>query len=109
MKKKVIMILAVVVCILVVAVVFFSVGRTGGEGGEIGFEATINRVEDGVAYATVTEQNTELFSKKLPEGIMFNTADLDEELKAGDRIYGNYLSGTINGQTVRVVSVTIMD
>lgn len=104
MKKKIIIIVAVVVCILVAVVAFLSVGRAGGE---IGFEATINRVEDGVAYATVTEQNAGLFSKKLPESIMFETADLDEELQAGDTIYGNYLSGTIDGQTVRVVSVTV--
>ena len=104
MKKKVIIILAVVVCIAVAVVTFLSVGRAGGE---IGFEATINKVEDGIAYATVIEQDTGFLTKKLPESIMFETADLDEELNAGDKISGCYLSGTIDGQTVRVVSVVV--
>ena len=105
MKKKVIILLAVVVCIVVAVVAFLSIGRAGGE---IGFEATINRVEDGIAYATVTEQDAGFLAKKLPESIMFETADLDEELQAGDKISGCYLSGTIDGQTVRVVSVSVV-
>ena len=105
MKKKVIILLAVVVCIVVAVVAFLSIGRAGGE---IGFEATINRVEDGVAYATVTEQDAGFLAKKLPESIMFETADLDEELQAGDKISACYLSGTIDGQTVRVVSVSVV-
>ena len=105
MKKKVIILLAVVVCIVVAVVAFLSIGRAGGE---IGFEATINRVEDGIAYATVTEQDAGFLAKKLPESIMFETVDLDEELQAGDKISGCYLSGTIDGQTVRVVSVSVI-
>ena len=104
MKKKVIIILAIVVCIAVAVVAFLSVGRAGGE---IGFEATINRVEDGIAYATVTEQDAGFLTKKLPESIMFETADLDEVLQAGDKISGCYLGGSIDGQTVRVVSVVV--
>ena len=104
MKKKVIILLAVVVCIVVAVVAFLSIGRAGGE---IGFEATINRVEDGIAYATVTEQDAGFLAKKLPGSIMFETADLDEELQAGDKISACYMSGTIDGQTVRVVSVTV--
>ena len=104
MKKKVIILLAVVVCIVVAVVASLSIGRAGGE---IGFDATINRVEDGVAYATVTEQDTSFLAKKLPENIMFEIADLDEELNAGDKISGCYLSGSIDGQTVRVVSVVV--
>ena len=105
MKKKVIILLAVVVCIVVAVVAFLSIGRAGGE---IGFEATINRVEDGIAYATVTEQDAGFLAKKLPESIMFETVDLDEELQAGDKISGCYLRGTIDGQTVRVVSVSVI-
>ena len=104
MKKKVIILLAVVVCIVVAVVAFLSIGRAGGE---IGFEATINKVEDGIAYATVTEQDTGFHTKKLPESIMFETADLDKELNAGDKISGCYLRGSIDGQTVRVVSVVV--
>ena len=35
------------------------------------------------------------------------TSDLDVKLQAGDEISGCYLSGTINGSSVRVVDVTI--
>lgn len=105
MKKKVIVLLAIVICITVAVVAFLSIGRAGGE---IGFEATINKVEDGIAYATVSDQDAGFLSKKLPESIMFETADLGEELQAGDKISGCYLSGTIEGQTVRVVSVSII-
>ena len=104
MKKKVIIILAVVVFIAVAVVAFLSVDRAGGE---IGFEATINRVENGIAYATVTKQDTSFLAKKLPENIMFEIADLGEELNAGNKISGCYLSGSIDGQTVRVVSVVV--
>ena len=38
---------------------------------------------------------------------MFETADLDKELNAGDKISGCYLRGSIDGQTVRVVSVVV--
>ena len=105
MKKRIIIILAIVVCFIAVVVTFLSIDRAGGE---IGFEATINRVEDGVAYATVTEQDAGFLAKKLPESIMFETADLDEELQAGDKISACYLSGTIDGQIVRVVSVSVI-
>ncbi len=105
-KKKVVIISAVVVvCILIAIFAFLSVGRAGGE---IGFEATVNRVEDGVAYATVTDDEAGFLAKKLPETIMFSLADLSEtEVSAGDEIYGNYLSGTISGQTVEVVNFVI--
>ena len=106
MKKKITIIVTVVVCILVAVVAFLSVGRAGGE---IGFEATVNSVENGVAYATVTEQATGLLSKKLPESIMFDTSELDVKLNAGDKISGCYLSGSVNGESVRVVSVTVID
>ena len=75
MKKKVIILLAVVVCIAV------------------------------VVAATVTGQDAGFLAKKLPQSIMFETAGLDGELNAGDIISGCYLSGTINGQIVHVVSV----
>ena len=95
MKKKVIIILSVVVLVIaaVAVVAFLSVGRAGGE---IGFEATINKVEDGIAYATVTEQDTSFLAKKLPENIMFEIADLDEELNAGDKISVKVSDGTFN-------------
>ena len=74
MKKKPIIILTVLVCVLVAVVAFLSVDRAGGE---VGFYATVNRVENGVAYAAVTEQYAVL-TKKLPENIVFNTNELGE-------------------------------
>ena len=105
MKKKVVIFISVLICIVVAFLVFLYAGRAGGE---IGFGATINRVEDGIAYATVTDDDTGFGAKKLPESIMFETADLGEELQAGDKISACYMSGTIDGQTVRVVSVSII-
>ena len=104
MKKK-IFIVAFLACVFLVATVFLSINRAGGE---IGFEATVNRVEDGNAYATVIEQDAGFLAKKLPESIMFETVDMDKELQEGDKISACYLSGTIEGQMVRVVSVTVI-
>lgn len=108
--KKVIKVLAIVLLSLSLVgfLAFLSFDRAGGE---IGFDAVINRVEPeyNMAYATVTDQDAGFFSKKLPESIMFNTSNLDVELKAGDKIQGCYLSGTISGDSVRVVSVTIKE
>ena len=69
--------------------------------------ATINSVENGVAYATINKQDAGFLAPKLPGNIEFNTSDLDVKLQAGDEISGCYLSGTINGSSVRVVDVTI--
>ena len=113
MKKKTIKTLSIIIGIMIVLsligfIFFLSFDRAGGE---IGFDAVINRVEPeyNMAYATVTDHDAGLLSKKLPESIMFNTSDLDVELKAGDEIRGCYLSGTINGQNVRVVSVMVKE
>ena len=104
MKKKVTITAVVIICILLVVAVALSANRAGGE---IGFEATINSVENGVAYATINKQDAGFLAPKLPGNIEFNTSDLDVKLQAGDEISGCYLSGTINGSSVRVVDVTI--
>ena len=96
-------------CLIIVLILILLVGLVGCAGGEIGFEAVVDRVEpeNNMAYATVTRQHRELLSLKLPERIMFSTSGLDTELKPGDRFQGDYLSGTIDGQSVRVVCVII--
>lgn len=104
MKNK-IFIIAFLVCVFLATVGFLVIDRAGGE---IGFEAIVNRAEDGIAYATVIEQDAGFLAKKLPESIMFETVDLDKELQAGDKISACYLSGTIDGQMVRVISVTVI-
>ena len=104
MKKKVTITAVVIICILLVVAVTLSANRAGGE---IGFEATINSVENGVAYATINKQDAGFLAPKLPGNIEFNTSDMDVKLQADDEISGCYLSGTINGSSVRVVDVTI--
>lgn len=104
-KRIIIAVTALVTALAVMFVVSLSAGRAGGE---IGFEAVINRVEGGIAYATVTDDDAGFGAKKLPEHITFCVSDLDEELEPNDTIYGCYLRGTIDGQTVRVVSVTVI-
>ena len=92
MKKKLTITAVVIICILLGVAVALSANRAGGE---IGFEATINSVENGVAYATVNKQDAGFLAPKLPGNIEFNTSDLDVTLQAGDEISGCYLSGTI--------------
>ena len=105
MKKKVIIIIAAVVCILVAVVAFLSVGRAGGEQE---FEAVILSVEGNVITAEVTYDNASFFSTKLPDKIIFNANDSGETgLAVGDKIHGNYLKGTIDGNNVRVVSLVV--
>ena len=107
MNKKVILSVSIVVLLALACVVaFLSLDRAGGE---IGFGAIVDRVEDGMAYATVTEQGAGFLPKKLPEKIMFSITELDVELKAGDIISACYLRGTIDGQTARVVSVSVIN
>ena len=106
MKRKTKIIIgsvAGVLCVLAVVVAFLSVGRAGGE---IGFEATINQIENGVAYATVTADDAGFGAPKLPKEIEFVIDDLGE-LNAGDEIHGCYLRGTIDGRLVRVVSALV--
>ncbi len=81
MKKKVTITAVVIICILLVVAVALSANRAGGE---IGFEATINSVENGVAYATINKQDAGFLAPKLPGNIEFNTSDLDVKLQAGD-------------------------
>ena len=97
----------VLICLLIVFFLFFS-GRAGGE---IWFSAVVERVstDPDVAFVQVTDQYTNFLSKKLPEHIYFFTYELDKDLEPGDIISGCYLHGTIRGNTVRVVSVTIID
>ena len=97
-------------CLMFILILILLAGLIGCAGGEIGFEGVVNRVdpERNMAYATVIKQHKELFAPKLPEHIMFSTDGLDTELKAGDRFQGDYLSGTIDAQSVRVVCVIVL-
>ena len=81
-------------------------------GGEGGFEAVIVSVEGNIITAEVTKDDddaTSFLSPKLPEKIVFDADRCDgSHLKVGDKIRGTYLKGTIDGNNVRVVSVSVI-
>ena len=112
MKKKVIIILAVLVCILLLVVALYFAWRVAYQiwGGEGGFEAEILSVEEDIITAKVTCENRNSFlSPKLPDTIIFDADRCDgSHLKVGDKISGMYLKGTINGNNVHVVSVSVI-
>lgn len=112
MKKKVIIILAVVVCVLLLVVALYFAWRVAYQiwGGEEGFEAEILSVEDNIITAKVAYENRDSFlSPKLPDTIVFDADRCDgSELKVGDKISGTYLKGTIDGNNVCVVSVSVI-
>ena len=112
MKKKVIIILAVVACVLLLVVGLYFAWRAAYQiwGGEGGFEAVIVSVEGNVITAEVTKDDaTSFLSPKLPDTIVFDAGRCDgSHLKVGDKIKGTYLKGTIDGDNVSVVSVSVI-
>ena len=112
MKKKAIIILSVVVCILILVVALYFAWRVAYQiwGGEGGFEAEILSVEDNIITAKVTYENQDSFlSPKLTDTIVFDADRCDgSHLKVGDKIKGTYLKGTIDGDNVSVVSVSVI-
>ena len=115
MKKKVIIILAVVACVLLLVVGLYFAWRAAYQiwGGEGGFEAVIVSVEGNVITAEVTKDDdddaTSFLSPKLPDKIVFDADRCDgSHLKVGDKISGMYLKGTIDGNNVHVVSVSVI-
>ena len=106
MERK---ILIPVILILIAAILVWAFLSHGRAGGEISFSARIDRVENGIAYATVLEDGAGWFSEKLPEQIEFPLEDFQAlGIQVGDRINGCYLSGTIEGSQVRVVSILVI-
>lgn len=108
MKRKIfIAISALVLCVVIAFLAFLSLGRGGGE---IGFYATVLSVEGDIITAEVTrDDGASFFSKKLPNRIVFDTkVPGADNLKIGDKIYGNYLKGTIDGENVYVIGVRVI-
>ena len=113
MKKKVLIILAVVVCILLLVVALYFAWRVAYQiwGGEGGFDAVILSVDGNVITAEVTKDDdaTSFLSPKLPDTIVFDADHCDgRHLQVGDKIRGTYLKGTIDGNNVHVVSVSVI-
>lgn len=106
MKKSLRIIASVaIVCLFSLVVAFLSLDRAGGE---MEFHAVILAVEGNMITAEVTYDGASFFSAKLPDRIIFDATDSGEKnLKVGDVIQGNYLEGTINGDTAAVVSIVV--
>lgn len=106
MKKLFCVIASVaIVCFFALIVAFLSLDRAGGE---MEFHAVILAVEGNMITAEVTYDGASFFSAKLPDRIIFDATDSGEKnLKVGDVIQGNYLEGTINGDTAAVVSIVV--
>ena len=94
-----------IICIVLLFFVPLSSGRGGGE---IGFDAEIVSVEGNWITAEVTNDMASFLSKKLPNVIGFDsTVSGVSDLKPGDYIHADYLSGTIDGNQVKVVSIAV--
>ena len=106
MKKLFCVIASVaIVCLFALLVAFLSLDRAGGE---MEFHAVILAVEGNMITAEVIYDGASFFSAKLPNRITFDATDSGEKnLKVGDVIQGNYLEGTINGDTATVVSILV--
>lgn len=111
MKKILLIILAVLVCISLLVVALYFAWRVAYQiwGGTGGLEAVIVSVDGNEITAKVTYDDASFLSPKLPDQIVFD-ADRCEGtgLKAGDKISGIYLKGTIDGNNVCVVSVGVI-
>lgn len=107
MKKKIlIVVVGLITCFSVSVIAFLSLERAGGE---MEFHAVILAVEGNMITAEVTYDGASFFSAKLPDRITFDATDSGEKnLKVGDVIQGNYLEGTINGNTASVVSIMVI-
>lgn len=105
MKKSIIIITILILICLLGIWAFLSLGRAGGE---IGFKAEVIRIEDGVAYAMVTEDHAGFGSRRLPDTVVIYTADFPEHhIQVGDLISGIYIRKSYEGNFYRVVSLLV--
>lgn len=105
MKKSFIITTILILIVLVCIWAFLSLGRAGGE---IGFEAEVVRIEDGVAYAAVTEDDAGFGSRRLPDTVVIYIADFPEhDIQVGDLISGIYIRKPHEGNFYRVVSILV--
>lgn len=105
MKKTAIIVTILILVCLIGLWAFFSLGRAGGE---IGFDATVTRVEGDLVYATVTEDHAGFGPRKLPETIVIYAENFPEhEFYVGDLIDGIYIRKEYKGDFYRVVSIAV--
>lgn len=105
MKKSLWITVILILIVLIGLWAFLSLGRAGGE---IGFGAEVIRIEDGVAYAMVTEDHAGFGSRRLPDTVVIYTTDFPEhDIQVGDSISGIYIRKRYEGNFYRVVSVIV--
>lgn len=105
MKQTVIVISILILVCLIGLWAFCSLGRAGGE---IGFGATVTKVEGDIIYAAVSRDDAGFGSRKLPDTILIYAADFPEyEIQKGDQISGCYIRNTYEGNFYRVVSILV--
>ena len=111
MKKKVIILLTVVACIALAVILLIFAWRAAYRiwGGQEGFNAVVVSVDGDEITANVTYDGASFLSPKLPEQIVFDAKRCEGTgLKPGDKIRGTYLKGTIDGNSVSVVSTSVI-
>ncbi len=108
-KKLLTGILICVGCIIVLYAVAYMLFGWGRAGGELGFYAIVTSVDGDTVTADVVEDDTPFLSRKLPDEIIFDASYSGiSDLRAGDYISATYLSGTIDGNAVKVVSIVVL-
>jgi len=109
-KKIAVAIFKCIACVAAFICVLFLFGRFGRDGGDTGFEAIIISVDENWVTAQVTKQDFTLFYKRLPKEIIFDTNTFEGSgLKAGDVISGIFQGGTVKGNHVTVITVTVIE
>lgn len=79
-------------------------------GGEIGFDAIVKEVNGSYVRACVIDSGSAFLSPKLPSEIVFTTDDSGiTDLQVGDTFSGCWLLGSLEGESVRVVSIKITE
>ena len=82
------------ILILIVSLGVWAFLSSGRAGGEIGFDATVTRVEGNLVYATVTEDHAGFGTKKLPETIVIYAEEF-AEFEGNDQSEEDFSQGHI--------------
>lgn len=99
----------VLILLLLTAFIYFML-TFDRAGGEIGFDAIVKEVNGNVVRACVIDSGSKFLSPKLPPEIVFSTDDSGiTNLQVGDTFSGCWLLGSLNGESVRVVSIKIIE
>jgi hypothetical protein len=99
----------VLILLLLIAFIYFML-TFDRAGGEIGFDAIVKEVNGSEVRACVIDSGSAFLSPKLPSEIVFTTDDSGiTNLQVGDTFSGCWLLGSLEGESVRVVSIKITE